>query len=145
MTHRDQDEAELREIFARWMESLRARDLDRMMASYENDVVVFDVTGPLLYEGLDDYREVWRARLDAFVGPIEYEVRDLAVCAGDVVAFTHALVRLNATRAHGRRIDFWMRWSGAWKKIAGAWLVVHEHLSVPFELETGEAVLDAQP
>jgi ketosteroid isomerase-like protein len=145
MPTRDQNEAEIREILARWIEGLRAHDLDRMMASYETCVIAFDATPPLQYVGIDAYRETWRSWLDTLEGPVGYELRELAVCAGDDVAFTHGLVHMAATQKSGRRGDAWLRWTAGWKKIDGAWLVVHEHVSAPFEIETNRAVLDARP
>jgi len=145
MATRDQNEAEIREIIARWVEALHARDLDRMMASYETCVVAFDATPPVQFVGIDAYRDTWRSWLDTLEGPIEYELRELAVCADDAVAFTHGLVHMAAMQKSGRRGDGWLRWTAGWKKIDGAWLVVHEHVSAPFEVETNRAVLDARP
>jgi hypothetical protein len=31
------------------------------------------------------------------------------------------------------------------RKIDGQWKVVHEHVSVPFDMETGKAMLDLKP
>lgn len=145
MATRDQNEAEIREIVARWIEALRARDLDRMMTSYETCVVAFDATPPLHHAGIDAYRKTWGDWLDTLEDPIDYELRELAICAGDDVAFTHGLVHVVATPKRGRRGDGWLRWTAGWKKIGGAWLVVHEHVSAPFEPETRRAVLDAAP
>ena len=145
MASRDQNEAEIREIIAHWIDALRARDLDRMMTSYENWVIAFDPMLPLQHAGIDAYRRVWRDWLDAHTGPIDHEVHDLAICAGDAVAFTHGLVHLAAARPGRARDDSWLRWTAGWKKVNGAWLVAHEHVSVPFDRETSRAVVDARP
>jgi ketosteroid isomerase-like protein len=145
MANRDQNEEEIREIIERWIEALRARDLDRMMTSYETCVVAFDAILPLQRVGIDAYREAWRAWLDTLEGPIAYEQRELAISAGDDLAFTHALVHMAATQKSGRHGGAWMRWTAGWKKIDGAWVVVHEHVSAPFEPETGQVVLDMPP
>jgi ketosteroid isomerase-like protein len=116
-----------------------------MMVSYETDVVAFDATPPLQYEGIDAYRKTWRDWLDTLEGPIAYVLHDLAICAGDAVAFTHGLVHMVAMQKRGRSGDGWLRWTAGWRKIDGAWLVVHEHVSAPFERETHRAVLDARP
>jgi len=141
----DQNEAEIRAIIERWSEALRVRDLDRMMASYETCVVAFDATPPLQRVGIDDYREAWRGWLATLEGPIDHELRELAICAAGAVAFSHALVHIAATQKSGRRGDVWLRWTAGWRKLDGAWLVVHEHVSAPLERETGRAVLDARP
>ena len=33
----------------------------------------------------------------------------------------------------------------AFSKIDGAWVVTHEHVSVPFDMETGKAACDLEP
>ena len=144
MATRDQNEAEIREIIERWIQALRARDLDRMMTSYENDVVAFEVAPPLQLVGIDAYRESVGPWLESMEGPLEYELRDLAIVAGEDVAFTHGIVHLGMTRKRGGRAEARLRWSAGWKKIGGAWLVVHEHVSAPADMDTGRAVMDAR-
>jgi ketosteroid isomerase-like protein len=36
-------------------------------------------------------------------------------------------------------------WTNAVRKIGGQWKVTHEHLSVPYDMETGKASLDLKP
>lgn len=138
-------EAEIRDIIERWSEALRVKDLDRMMTSYETDVIVFDATTPLQYVGIDAYRRTWRDWLDTLEGPIDHELRELAICVDGAVAFTHGLVHMAATRQSGMRGEGWLRWTAGWKRIRDKWLIVHEHVSAPFDRETGLAVLDARP
>jgi ketosteroid isomerase-like protein len=38
-----------------------------------------------------------------------------------------------------------VRWTACWRKIGGQWLLVHDHVSVPVDLQAGKAVLDLKP
>jgi ketosteroid isomerase-like protein len=38
-----------------------------------------------------------------------------------------------------------MRVTVCYRKTNGKWLVVHEHFSAPFEMESGKALLDLEP
>ena len=76
--------------------------------------------------------ETWFA---SFQGEIGYEVRDLHVTAGEEVAFSHSLNRLHGTTAEGKRTEMWFRETLCFRKIDGAWKIVHEHASMPFDAE----------
>ena len=39
----------------------------------------------------------------------------------------------------------WLRWTLGFRKIDGRWRVAHEHVSVPFDMESGKAMLDLKP
>lgn len=80
-----------------------------------------------------------------YKGPIGYEVRDLAITAGQDVAFASYLYRVTGTRTDGAVVDMWVRATGGYRKIDGAWTIAHEHQSVPFDPESGKASLDLKP
>jgi ketosteroid isomerase-like protein len=40
----------------------------------------------------------WQALFESYQNPIDYEVRDLSITAGDDVAFSHSLNRMILTR-----------------------------------------------
>ena len=86
---------------------------------------------------------MWAKSLPMMTGNITFEFRDLAVEVSDNLAVCHALNHFKM--ANGESVDMWMRWTSAMKKIDGKWLVIHEHTSVPSEMETGKALVDLKP
>ena len=36
--------------------------------------------------------------------------------------------------------DLWLRWTACFRRIHGVWLIVHDHVSVPADLEHGAAL-----
>jgi ketosteroid isomerase-like protein len=82
---------------------------------------------------------------DAFQDPIVFETRDLSIAVGADVAFGHSLVRTSGSMKSGQEIDRWLRRTVGSRKITGKWLIEHEHVSLPVNLESGSAVLDLQP
>jgi hypothetical protein len=42
-------------------------------------------------------------------------------------------------------IGMWVRMATCYCKIDGKWMVTHEHQSVPFDAESGKALLDLKP
>jgi ketosteroid isomerase-like protein len=46
---------------------------------------------------------------------------------------------------NGSRTDFWLRATTGFRKLDGNWLITHDHVSVPLDLETGTALLNLTP
>ena len=78
-------------------------------------------------------------------GPVAYEVRDLNITTDGELAFVQSLNHVKGTLASGHITDLWVRWTACFRRIDGVWLVVHDHVSVPADLEHGQAVLNLTP
>ncbi len=139
------DEALIRDIVHGWANAIRKKDTDALMSNFAPDALIFDLINPLQYAGADAGRKRAEQWLSAFQGPIEYEVRDLTVSAGDDVAFCHSLNRVNGTTKDEKKIDMWWRATVCFRKLNDKWMVTHEHSSVPFDVESGKASLDLKP
>ena len=140
------DEAPIRQRLDGWKKALRSKDLDGLMSHYAEDLVVFDVPPPLRYDGAVAYRKNWADWFASFRAPdIGYEIRDLSITAGDDVAFCRSLNRITGARTSGEDTDVWVRATVCFRKIGGTWLVTHEHVSVPINMQTYQAELDLKP
>jgi uncharacterized protein (TIGR02246 family) len=138
-------EAQIRALIDDRAKAIRAKDIQASLAKYAPDVLLFDIVNPLQWVGADAARKRSAAWFSSFQGPIGYELHDLSIAAGDDVAFAHSLNRVNATRTDGRKLDMWWRATICYRKIDGEWMVTHEHASVPFDAESGQASLDLEP
>jgi uncharacterized protein (TIGR02246 family) len=139
------EEARIRRQIDAIVELLQAKDLQGLRQVYAPDVVSFDVEPPLQHVGIEAKLANW-ARVFAFLADLTYEVRDLTVTAGDDVAFGHAFGRLRGTLRDGTVMSgMWVRITYCLRKIDGAWLIVHDQVSVPFDLRTGLGVVDLEP
>ena len=138
-------EALIRRRIQEAAKALNAKDIEGVMSLYAPDLVSFDIVGPLRYVGADNKRRAWQEAFAAYAGPLAYEVHDLDVTTHGELAFVHSLNHVNATLASGHVTDMWLRWTACLRRIDGVWLVVHDHVSVPADLEHGHAVLDLAP
>jgi ketosteroid isomerase-like protein len=138
-------EAFIRQRVEELVKSLRTRDIDALMSVYAPDIVSFDVGPPLRYAGAANKRRAWLEVFAAYAGPIAYEVRDLKVTTQGELAFVHSLNHVSGTLASGHSTDLWVRWTACFRRIDGVWLVVHDHVSVPADIERGQAVLHLTP
>jgi uncharacterized protein (TIGR02246 family) len=146
-TEAKNNEAAIRELYDRWASAFRARDIDGIMSVYTpgDAVVAYDIVPPLQYVGKEAYRKDYEVFLAQYDGPIDIEYRDLRIVASGNVAFLHALERISGTMKNGQKSDIWVRATSGLRKIKGKWLIVHDHISVPVDLNTGKAVLDLKP
>jgi uncharacterized protein (TIGR02246 family) len=141
-------EAQIRRILAERETAMRARDAERVVAAYAPDVVDFSLAPPL-QQPAGDVRDVGirRSWFAGFDGPIEYEIRDLSVTAGEDVAFCHSLNRLSTTpRGAPQSFTLWFRATVCFRKVDGTWRITHEHNSTPFYMAPPfGAAIDLQP
>jgi len=144
-TQREADEAQIRQQVARIAEGIRAKDLEGLRPVYATEVVSFDVEPPLQHVGVEAKLKNW-ANVFAVFKDADYEVRGLSVEAGDDVAFGHCFGRLHGTLTNGTATNgIWVRVTFCFRKLDGAWQIVHDHASVPFDVLSGRGVADLQP
>jgi uncharacterized protein (TIGR02246 family) len=136
----NKDEAQIRERLTKWTQALRAKDLDTLMALYAPDVITFDLMPPQLVRGADHYRKNFERWFAAMPGPIDYEIQELRITVSDDVAFCHSLSHIKATKKNAEKTDYWVRVTVGFQKRNGEWLMTHDHVSMPFDMETNKAV-----
>jgi ketosteroid isomerase-like protein len=144
-TQREVDEAQVKQQVARLAEGIRGRDLEVVRSIYATDVVSFDVEPPLQHVGIEAKLGNW-AKVFTFFQDVNYEVRDLAVTAGDDVAFGHGFGRLSGTPKDGAATSgMWVRGTFCFRKLDRSWLIVHDQASVPFDVASGMGVTNLEP
>jgi ketosteroid isomerase-like protein len=124
-------EATLRNRIHDLAHAIRDKDVDRLMAFYSPDVVVFDVRPPLDTRGADAYRHNFDRWFASFDGPLAFDFVELRVVPGDSTAFCHYLAMIVGKRADGRTSGYWVRGTTCFERREGQWMVTHEHISMP--------------
>jgi PhnB protein len=139
-------EIEIRSLVERWAGRLRAKDVEGVLSHYAPDIVSYDLAPPLEYVGAQSLRESLQAWFPTFRGPLGYEVRNLAISAGDDLAFCRSLNRISGARTDGTDSGVWVRVTLCCRRMSGAWKIVHEHASVPFHMDGSyKAAVDLKP
>jgi ketosteroid isomerase-like protein len=138
-------EALIRQRVEDYAKAIGAKDIDPVMSFFAPNLVSFDIAiNTLRYTGADGKRREWQKAFAAYAS-IDYEVRDLNVTTDGELALVHALNHVKGTLTSGQATDLWVRWTACFHRIDGVWLVVHDHVSVPVDLEHGQAVLNLTP
>ena len=139
--------ADIRALEDRYVAAFKAKDVDAIMKVYAPDqtLVVFDVVPPRQYVGAAAYRKDWQTVFGSFDGPITVELTDLDVVADRNLAYSHSIQHVAGTNKHGKKLDLTVRVTDVYKKAHGRWQIIHEHVSVPVDLETGKPDLASKP
>jgi ketosteroid isomerase-like protein len=125
--------------------AVKRGDVDAMMADIAEDVVMFDVVDPLRRIGRATARDRAVEWLAAYDGPITWENRDISIVADEEVGFASMLSRVRGTLKTGERVDMWFRKTLGLQRRGGRWLITHDHGSVPFNPDSGQASLALKP
>ena len=141
------DKPQIAALEHRLMSSIRTKDLDGVMSVYvpDDSLFVFDVIPPREYAGASAYREDWKGVLASFNGPITAEISDLKITSSDNLEVGPSIQHITGTDCSGKNIDWTFRMTDCYRKINGKWLIVHEHYSVPVDLQTARADLMSKP
>jgi ketosteroid isomerase-like protein len=141
------DEASIKALESRLAAGAMAKDVNAIMKIYVPDesLVVFDVVPPRQYVGAKAYTKDWADFLATFKGPLKFEISDLSVTVDGTMGFGHSIQRVTGTDTKDKPVDLTVRVTDVYRKIKGSWLIVHEHVSVPVDLDTGEPDLSSRP
>jgi len=139
------DEAQIRAMIEGRIKAIRDKDVNALLSNHAANVAAFDLINPLQYTGADTVGERTENWLSSYQGSIGYEIRDLEITTGETLAFCHYVYHVTGTLMDGGKVSMWARATVCLLKTDGKWMIVHEHQSVPFDVETGKASLDLKP
>ena len=135
----------IRQLLHKRAQAVLERNVEEATAATASDIVTFDVLSPLRNVGTGDIQKRTEAWFDGYAQGPNYEVRDLEVVAGDNVAFAYYLYHVSGTLTNGDEVSMWVRATLGLQKRDGEWEIVHEHNSVPFDPESGQALVSLEP
>ena len=140
-------ESELQLLNGRLADGIRAKDIDKIMACYQNSdkLVVFDLIPPLQYKGWDSYKANWEGFLKGCTDSPTWDESELHFMGGQTWAFSHSIVHMTCTMAQDKKMDITLRVTNGYANFKGKWLIAHQHISVPVDPMTGKADLQSKP
>ena len=122
-------EAEIRQLVEDQQSAVCAKDIDAIMAYYADEFAVFNVKPPFQILDAREWRRVWEMSLAHFPASFGSEMRDLVVSVSGELAVAHYFLRFTGLPGE----PSWIRVTAVYRRIAGRWLIVHEHSSVPID------------
>ncbi|MFY9665865.1 MAG: nuclear transport factor 2 family protein [Candidatus Cybelea sp.] len=141
------DLSQLRGLEQTFAIAMNAKDLGAVMAlyAYGKSLFVFDVVGPpSVHWGWEEYRQAFKQMFAAIDGPLRLTMSDLEVEVSGDVGYSRSLQRVSGVHAKdGKPFDYTVRVTDVYRKIAGEWLIVQEHISLPIDRNTFAPMLHA--
>lgn len=128
-----------------WAQAVQAKDVARIVDHYATDVVAYDAILQLQFKGREAYAAHWQACMEMCSGPGVFEVHEPTLLVGGDLALGYYLCHCGGTDDKGQEQSSWMRVTQGYQQRNGQWLIVHEHFSAPFDMESGKALFDLKP
>jgi ketosteroid isomerase-like protein len=119
-------------------DGFKVSDLDRALALYSPDLHLFDMAPPQ-QRTFADLKATVQQTITALAGTPECGYRDMKIKVYGDSAYAHYIMPYRATFKDGRTIEFEGRGTNIFERTNGKWLAVHEHLSLPVNMATGQA------
>jgi ketosteroid isomerase-like protein len=127
------DDATFRKLTDDYCAAWSSGSTDNAAKFYAQDdgLIFYDVT-PFSYHGWKEYVPgVKKALLDNAAEAKLTAGKDLNVTRRGSVAWTTVPMHFYEKTKDGKVVEADLRYTGIWEKRGSAWLLVHEHLSVP--------------
>lgn len=121
---RNLEKRQIENIVLDWARAVSAGDRDGILARHADDLLMFDF--PNTVRGIAAYDKTWDFFYANPRGTITYAPRDLAITAGQDVAFACCEVHCDGTSAGP--LDF--RLTVGLERRNGEWIITHEHHSM---------------
>jgi ketosteroid isomerase-like protein len=141
------DVAQIKVVEDQYAAAVNAKDVDAIMKVYvpSESLVLFDAVPPRQYVGAVAVRKDWQGFLATTKGPLKLTVTDLACDADASLGYCRSIQRYTGTDTKDKPFDLTGRQTDVYGKVDGRWLIVHQHLSFPVDLDTGKPDFTSKP
>ena len=143
----DQDKAQIEMLEKRYNQAFNSKDVDGIMACYApgTSLFVFDAVPPREYPSWEAYKKHWEELFSCYPCPLSNTISEQSITVVGSVAYGHSIQSGFFTRKDGSKVNSAVRVTDVYRKINGKWLIVHEHVSFPVDIDTGKADLLSKP
>lgn len=136
------EEKVIRSLIDDWYAALGRGDAAGLAVAYADDAAVASLAPPLWVHGRQEYINAMAAWFGTFAEPLKGEPEKLSIVAGDSAAFANGFSHIVGRKKDGTPMELRTRLTLCFEKRGGRWLVVAEHGSVPFDMQTFRPLID---
>ena len=136
---------EIETLIENYRQAVIAKDIDKLMPLYAEDIVSYDAVKALEFRGKAAYRAHWEECMEMCQGAHKFDFSHRNIVADEHIAFAHWLAHCGGTNEQGETQACWMRVTACYRRDAGQWRIVHEHWSAPFDMTSGSALFNLEP
>ncbi len=127
------------------VEAIKNKDIDKATENYSTDVILFDIIGSLQQTGVEDLKDRLSEWLESLAVIEDYEIVNVEIQCSESVGYCSCFNHLSAVTTNKSRVDLWWRETAGYSKTANGWKITHVHNSVPFDEESGGALINLKP
>ncbi|NIJ52755.1 YybH family protein [Dyadobacter arcticus] len=138
---------QIKSLIAAQCEAIRNKDVAGATRNYAEEVLLFDIVGPLQHKGADAVRKrlkEWFGTFDDNAQP-GFETVDLSVHADNNLGFSYGFNHISTKLKTGDTLDMFWRETLCWEKQGSQWKIVSAHSSVPFDVKSGKGQMGLKP
>ena len=130
---------EVLQVIQAWDQALLGQQVDDLMQQCAVDVSMFDVSSQL--DGVTQYKAEWEKFSPYFNEYMKISRREVRMHAADDLVGMHCHSKVENPILKGKLEMPWCRTTLCLQKKQDVWLVVHQHISMPVDIMTGQAIM----
>ena len=135
---------EVLDVIQAWDQALVGQHVDDLIQQCAADISIFDVSSQL--DGVTQYKSEWEKFSPYFNVQMKISRREVRIHAADDLVVMHCHSRVENPILKGKLEMPWCRTTLCLQKKENIWLVVHQHISMPVDIISGQAImLKAKP
>jgi ketosteroid isomerase-like protein len=116
-------------------------NMDKLIGYYADDATVLDIYAPGIYKGRDQIYAGFAPQM-ASIESMTHKMAEMNVATNGNFACAASQIEFDAVLKNGKKMSLSVRQLDAFKKIGGEWKIVQQHISLPIDAKTGDAILD---
>ena len=130
---------EVLQVIEAWDQALLGQQIDDLIQQCAADISMIDVSSQL--DGVAQYKTEWEKFSPYFNDEMKISRRDVRLYAADDLVVMHCHSKVENPILKGKLEMPWCRTTLCLQKKDSVWLVVHQHISMPVDMLTGQAIV----
>ncbi|OCA88436.1 hypothetical protein A8F94_24565 [Bacillus sp. FJAT-27225] len=134
------------DILDNYKTAIYEKDVERFLSSYHSDIHIFDCWDNWECTGIAQWRQMvkdWFNSLSKEGVLLKVDFNDLVKVENSTIAFVHCAVKFSAYNQLQEKLrQTTNRFTFCFKKEKEFWSIIHEHSSLPINIETGEGIFN---
>lgn len=137
----------VQDVLDTYKTALYEKDAEKLLSLYDSDIHIFDSWGAWESKGIAAWREnvaEWLDGLNKDNILLQVTFDDIVIEETASLAFVHcAVAYAGHDKESGEKLrQMTNRFTFGLKKMNESWVIIHEHSSLPINLETGKGIFD---
>lgn len=138
---------EVQDVLDIYKIAIYERDVEKFLSIYAPEIHNYDCWGNWEYEGISTWEKnvvEWFKGLKDESILLLVDFKELVIEESSNIAFVHCAVNYTAHHEEtGERLrQMTNRFTYGLKKVNDSWMIVHEHSSLPINMETGKGIFN---